>query len=68
MNFIIAGTSQHFSRLVINIDHYSIGLFDKGFHINLGIRCARVFRDRRLVLIQHSVQRALYPRVLDVVT
>jgi len=38
MNFIIAGTSQHFSRLVINVDQNNIGLFHKGRYINIHIK------------------------------
>ena len=64
MNFIITGTSQHFSRLIINVDQNNIGLFHKGRYINiplkqqneklvfcyLGIWQTWIFRERRLVL------------------
>ena len=35
MYFIITGTSQHFGRLVINVDQNNIGLFHKGRYINI---------------------------------
>ncbi len=34
MYFIITGTSQHFSRLIINVDQNNIGFFHKGRYIN----------------------------------
>ena len=37
MYFIITGTSQHFGRLVINVDQNNIRLFHKGGYINIRI-------------------------------
>ncbi len=38
MYFIITGTSQHFGRMVINVDQNNIGLFHQGRYINIRIR------------------------------
>ncbi len=35
MYFLITGTSQHFSRMVINVDQNNIGLFHKSRYINI---------------------------------
>ena len=37
MHFIITGTSQHFGRLVINVNQNNIGLFHQGGYINIRI-------------------------------
>ena len=38
MYFIITGTSQHFGRLVINVDQHNIRLFHKGGYINIRMK------------------------------
>jgi len=35
MNFIIAGTAQHFGRLVIDVDQNNIGFFHQRRYINI---------------------------------